>query len=168
MLRPGGLALFYAWAMEQSNGRSGHSFASQDVFVPFHQRAHTPAKQPTTKGKGGGGSDSGAGEPAATEPATAAAADASQAAAAAAPAVHQRYCHVYREHELRRLAEDVPGAVVVQEYYDTGNHCLLLRKAGGTDTEQAAALGDQGEPSRCGDGRSTAATSACTRESGGE
>ena len=38
VLRPGGLALFYAWAMDQSDGRSGHVFASQDVFVPFTQR----------------------------------------------------------------------------------------------------------------------------------
>ena len=44
VLRPGGLALFYAWAMEQSDGVSGHLFAAQDVFVPFHQRGHTPAK----------------------------------------------------------------------------------------------------------------------------
>ena len=32
VLRPGGLALFYAWAMDQSDGRSGHVFASQDVL----------------------------------------------------------------------------------------------------------------------------------------
>tara|TARA_B110001452_G_scaffold191293_1_gene161437 strand:- start:1895 stop:2443 length:549 start_codon:yes stop_codon:yes gene_type:complete len=177
VLRPGGLALFYAWAMEQSDGVSGHSFASQDVFVPFHQRAHTAAKakqpkQPkqSKEGKGGGGGDSGGGElagpepaaaaaAAASQPAAAAAAAASQATEAAAPAVHQRYCHVYREHELRQLAEGVPGAIVVQEYYDTGNHCLLLRKAEDTKQAAAASLGEDGEPLRCSDG-STPATSA--------
>ena len=41
--------------------------------------------------------------------------------------VHQRYCHVYREGELRALAESV-GATVLQEYCDTGNHCVLVRK----------------------------------------
>ena len=97
VLRPGGLALFYAWAMDQSDGRSGHVFASQDVFVPFTQRA----------------------------PAAAAGEEAREAPAAAV--VHQRYCHVYREGELRALAESV-GGTVLQEYCDTGNHCVLVRK----------------------------------------
>ena len=38
MLRPGGVALFYAWAQEQHAGRSGHRFERQDVFVAWHQR----------------------------------------------------------------------------------------------------------------------------------
>ena len=63
-----------------------------------------------------------------------------RAEAAAAPeqqaVVHQRYCHVYREGELRRLVESVPGASVVQEYYDTGNHCVLVRKGG--EAEEAS------------------------------
>ena len=42
VLRPGGKALIYAWAKDQKRGRSGHIFASADVFVPFHQRVHTP------------------------------------------------------------------------------------------------------------------------------
>ena len=33
--------LVYAWAADQRNGRSGHNFASPDVFVPFHQRLPT-------------------------------------------------------------------------------------------------------------------------------
>ena len=98
VLRPGGLALFYAWAMDQGDGRSGHVFASQDVFVPFTQRPPPPAA---------------AGEEAREAP--------------AAAVVHQRYCHVYREGELRALAESV-GATVLQEYCDTGNHCVLVRK----------------------------------------
>ena len=97
VLRPGGLALFYAWALEQGGGRSGHSFASQDVFVPFHQRP----------------------------PPAAAGDEAGEAQGSAV--VHQRYCHVYREGELRALAESV-GATVLQEYCDTGNHCVLVRK----------------------------------------
>ena len=38
VLRPGGVALFYAWAQEQHAGRSGHRFERQDVFVAWHQR----------------------------------------------------------------------------------------------------------------------------------
>ena len=38
VLRPGGRALFYAWAQDQAQGRSGHSFGSQDVFVPWTQK----------------------------------------------------------------------------------------------------------------------------------
>ena len=98
VLRPGGFALFYAWAMEQDGGRSGHAFAAQDVFVPFHQRT-----APTAAGEDAGG-------------------------ARAAAVVHQRYCHVYRKGELRLLAESVPGLTVLEEYYDTGNHCVLVQK----------------------------------------
>ena len=97
VLRPGGLALFYAWAMDQGDGRSGHVFASQDVFVPFTQRPPPAAVAEEVR----------------EAPATA--------------VVHQRYCHVYREGELRALAESV-GATVLKEYCDTGNHCVLVRK----------------------------------------
>jgi len=37
LLRPGGRALIYVWAMEQEEGSIGaRKFASQDVFVPWH------------------------------------------------------------------------------------------------------------------------------------
>ena len=46
VLRVGGVALFYAWALEQeSGGVSGHRFAAQDVLVPFHKRAETKKKK---------------------------------------------------------------------------------------------------------------------------
>jgi alkylated DNA repair protein alkB family protein 8 len=38
LLRVGGRGLFYAWAQEQDDGKSGHRFAAQDVLVPFHLR----------------------------------------------------------------------------------------------------------------------------------
>ena len=56
------------------------------------------------------------------------------AAAAAAdheeeePQVFQRYCHVYKEGELDKLASLIPEVEVVESYYDTGNWCLVLRK----------------------------------------
>jgi hypothetical protein len=55
LLRPGGIALFYAWALEQEDGGvSGHHFESQDVLVPFHKRG-------VAGGAGGGGGGAGAG-----------------------------------------------------------------------------------------------------------
>ena len=109
MLCPGGVALVYAWALEQNGGRSGHAFAAQDVFVPFHKRGATASAQ-------GEGSDS-------------------QSAAV----VHQRYCHVYRKGELRELAESIPGARVLQEYYDTGNHCIVVQKEGAVASSSSQA-----------------------------
>ena len=45
ILRPGGRALFYAWALEQKHGVSNHLFESQDVFVSFTHRAQTAQAQ---------------------------------------------------------------------------------------------------------------------------
>lgn len=42
--------------------------------------------------------------------------------------VYQRYCHVYREGELDKLASLIPEVELVESYYDTGNWCLVLRK----------------------------------------
>ncbi|KAL1520153.1 hypothetical protein AB1Y20_023623 [Prymnesium parvum] len=117
VLRPGGQALFYAWAKEQAAGRSGHVFPSADVFVPFHQRltraegeeAAAEHKRPREEGAAEG---------------VAAAFDPEKRAV-----VHQRYCHVYAEGELRELVESVEGFRVLEEYYDTGNWCILAEKA---------------------------------------
>ena len=43
--------------------------------------------------------------------------------------VFQRYCHVYRAGELRTLIESVGGAAILDEYDDTGNHCILVQKS---------------------------------------
>jgi alkylated DNA repair protein alkB family protein 8 len=177
VLRPGGLALFYAWAADQSDGRSGHDFAAgADVFVPFHSRLKVPPASSKS-------------EPAArTLNASTAAATTSCATAASAAApkatpppplplppasatgsvacsgratedraastdyieqervaleayggvfdavkravVFQRYCHVYQQDELRELMNSVGGIRIVSEYYDTGNHCILVEKNG--------------------------------------
>ena len=42
--------------------------------------------------------------------------------------VFQRYCHVYRKGELRRIIDAVGGASVVEQYYDTGNWCVHVVK----------------------------------------
>ena len=116
VLRPGGRALFYAWAAEQSAGRSGHQFAAPDVFVPFHNRVDGPK---ATSGEAGRDA-----APAVADlEALGGVFDSSKRAV-----VFQRYCHVYAAGELRELVTAVGGASILDEYEDTGNHCILVEK----------------------------------------
>jgi alkylated DNA repair protein alkB family protein 8 len=163
VLRPGGRALFYAWAADQSEGVSGHAFGTPDVFVPFHQRVQLPKPgggggRGRGGGSGGGGGGGGGGAPAAAGGAGGGGARGADAAPDAAgsgsepiappqsqdivaleeaggvldPAkravVFQRYCHVYQEGELSALVREVPGARLLDEYYDTGNWCAVVTK----------------------------------------
>jgi len=41
-------------------------------------------------------------------------------------AVYQRYCHVYRENELQKLIEQVPGLVVSHVEYSRCNWCVRV------------------------------------------
>lgn len=116
VLRPGGRALFYAWAKEQQTGRSGHSFPSADVFVPFHQRVDQISVNEQKRPR----EDSSA---AAVEANVASQFDPNKRAI-----VYQRYCHVYSEGELRALVESTADFIVLDEYYDTGNWCVLATK----------------------------------------
>ena len=135
VLAPGGLGLFYAWAEEQADGGvSGHAFASQDVFVPWHLRenmrgaqhadaaAHAPSDAQSDT-PGADGAADGVGDGASAEVGAGAVYDATKRAY-----VYQRYCHVYRRGELPKLFEGLDGARVVREYYDVGNWCVLVEK----------------------------------------
>lgn len=113
ILKPGGTALIYVWALEQEekNGRPSkylrkkededgkdeemtHSgipihtnrrkFKSQDIFVPWKSKS--------------------SGE------------------------TLLRFYHVFKEHELEDLCSQVTGIRVVQSYYDEGNWCLIIAK----------------------------------------
>jgi hypothetical protein len=42
----GGRGLFYAWAFEQKNAKSGHQFPAHDVLVPWHLKENNGIKQP--------------------------------------------------------------------------------------------------------------------------
>ena len=118
VLRPGGTALFYAWAADQSDGRSGHNFeAGADVFVPFHSRLKAPPKASAKSSPASAASvtsDAASAAAAASAPFTTAVALSDAPPPATAPdvaaleayggvfdeakhaVVFQRYCHVYR------------------------------------------------------------------------
>ena len=150
VVRVGGEALFYAWALEQEEGgRSGHRFEGKDVLVPFHLRVPS---------KGGGASPEPEPEPDDDDPSPLGvstvhgpAAEALRKAKARSPAaatlcaaaeaaggewdggkgafVFQRYCHVYEKGELPKLFAPISGWVSVQdEYYDAGNWCVVCRR----------------------------------------
>lgn len=40
-----------------------------------------------------------------------------------------RYYHVFEEHELKSLCEQIPGVSVLREYYDQGNWCVEFIKS---------------------------------------
>lgn len=155
VLRPGGVALFYAWAAEQDDGgRSGHQFESSDVFVAFHNRLPKAPKAP--KNRNPNSSPEGRQRHSESDHAEADAnsrkvseaqlvaqreeGSGSLGGLAAQEAmggvfdpskrsvVFQRYCHVYRKGELRALVLTVGGVQILEEYYDTGNWCLIARK----------------------------------------
>ena len=110
VLRVGGVALFYAWALEQETGGvSGHRFESQDVLVPFHKRAETKTK----KNKESKESESGNENDVSTTEAR----------------VFQRYCHVYKEGELEALFDPLrEWCRVDRVYYDCGNWCAEVTR----------------------------------------
>ena len=108
ILKPGGRALFYAWAKEQKNGaenRSGHRFDAPDVLVPFHLREHGPHYDR---------------EAARACPAHAVRDERKNAT------VLKRYCHVFAEGELRGLV--ATAARVDECYYDEGNWAVACTK----------------------------------------
>ena len=123
VLRVGGQALFYAWALEQeSGGVSGHRFAAQDVLVPFHKRAETKKKKaPRTEKRFAAKTDDAA--------ADAKAAEESESGVSTEARVFQRYCHVYKEGELEALFEPLrEWCRVDRVYYDCGNWCAEVTR----------------------------------------
>mmetsp|Transcript_34306 Transcript_34306/g.89526 ORF Transcript_34306/g.89526 Transcript_34306/m.89526 type:complete len:259 (+) Transcript_34306:89-865(+) len=103
----GGRMLFYAWAKEQTSGRSGHIFESADVFVPWHLKMEGEVDLIAIKD---------------TLPAAGSVDEEKKAL------VFDRYCHVYEEGELPSLFEAVEGLRIVECYYDTGNWCVIAER----------------------------------------
>ena len=137
VVKVGGDALFYAWALEQKldeiekpdgaksqrvvqEGVSGHRFAEPDNLVPWHLKRHQKKGEKPTEDE------------------LQAAAEEAQRAFVAEHAtfdkeknafVFMRYCHVYRQGELEELVKQLEPAVkLVRVYFDTGNWAMILRK----------------------------------------
>ena len=110
IVKRGGEALFYAWALEQeAGGVSGHRFEGQDVLVPFHFRTNNLALV-------------------VYNPDRWSAARHGVADPVKKAVVYQRYCHVYREGELPGLFRGLAGVEVIESYYDAGNWCVRARR----------------------------------------
>ena len=43
--------------------------------------------------------------------------------------IYHRFYHVFKEHELELLCQQVQGAHVVKSYHDRGNWCVILQKS---------------------------------------
>ena len=120
IVKVGGVALFYAWALEQEQGGvSGHQFEGQDVLVPFHNKIKvkgvSPDEERDRQSRVEGAPTHGEADPEKRS------------------VVYQRYCHVYREGELPRLFDALPWCEVEASYYDHGNWCVEVRKKSSID-----------------------------------
>jgi alkylated DNA repair protein alkB family protein 8 len=119
VLKVNGVALFYAWALEQETGGvSGHRFESQDVFVPFHERSTaigSSGRKKTPRGSTAVPENETRTFPAGSHTGEA--------------RVYQRYCHVFKEGELERLFDHISGwCRVDRAYYDCGNWCAEVTR----------------------------------------
>ena len=115
IVKVGGVALFYAWALEQEQGGvSGHQFEGQDVLVPFHNKIKVkgvaPEDERERQSRVSGAPTHGEADPEKRS------------------VVYQRYCHVYTEGELPKLFENLPWCEVTAAYYDHGNWCVEVLK----------------------------------------
>ena len=112
ILRPGGKALFFAWAQEQDDGFSGHEFAKQDVFVPFHQKMYMYGWEKAFLPKH---VDEDVGHGVIDE--------------SKRSVVLQRYCHVFIKGELDALISAFPEMRIVSSFRDAGNWAVVCEKA---------------------------------------
>ena len=115
IVKVGGVALFYAWALEQEQGGvSGHQFEGQDVLVPFHNKIKVKAVAPEDERE--------------RQSRVSGAPTHGEADREKRSVVYQRYCHVYTEGELPKLFENLPWCEVTAAYYDHGNWCVEVLK----------------------------------------
>ena len=123
VLRPGGQALFYAWALEQElASRSGHVFQEQDVLVPWHVKVGEQGAKTEERVKE------------AREVVERAVASHGEVDEIKGAAVFQRYCHVYEKGELEllfeRMVREHPTveARIIDSYHDSGNWAMCIEK----------------------------------------
>lgn len=111
ILRVGGRLLIVAWALEQDR-ESRRQFPDQDVLVPWHLRDEAARRQLVE------------------EPRLV-----SRRAEHAVPVAEkrcqlfQRYCHVYKEHELEDLIRQAyPPLGIRDVFYDASNWCVIAER----------------------------------------
>jgi alkylated DNA repair protein alkB family protein 8 len=128
LLRVGGVALFYAWALEQETGGvSGHRFESQDVLVPFHKRAETVGKKKKEKTLSEDAEDGDRDQD--QDAKVSEGEDQKVSPEDGVARVFQRYCHVYKEGELESLFDHLrEWCRVDRVYYDCGNWCAEVTR----------------------------------------
>ncbi|KAI9151039.1 tRNA methyltransferase, has a role in tRNA modification [Blastocladiella emersonii ATCC 22665] len=102
LLRPGGEALVYVWAMEQQGGK--RTFPAQDVYVPWHMPT---VRKPEAKGD----------------------APAVARADGRVDVVYKRYYHLFVQGELEANVAEA-GGEVVRSGYDRDNHYCVIRRGG--------------------------------------
>lgn len=114
ILKPGGTALVYAWAMEQGE-ESVRAFSHQDMLVPWHHS--DVVKERSEKQDKPNFVEEG-------QPAHGYRVEDKRST------VFQRYCHLYVQGELEKLVEKVEGFVVLKSYYDCSNWCVVAQRVG--------------------------------------
>lgn len=123
VVRPGGKIFLTVWALEQENPektiQKWHPIPSQsqskgkDYFVPWHLPLHRPE----------------------TAAAIQQVRDLSQQAEQHGEIIKEkntvmfkRFYHVFEQNELSELVASVPGAVVLEVFYDKSNWCISFMK----------------------------------------
>lgn len=92
-------------ATESAAHEAGTSSEGKDFLVPWHLPCHRPDAQGALK-KG----------------------PASTVSASKNAVVFQRYYHLFTEAELRGLVQQVPGAKVIDCFYDKSNWCIVYER----------------------------------------
>ncbi|PRW57369.1 alkylated DNA repair alkB-like protein 8 [Chlorella sorokiniana] len=124
----------------EAAGRDGsEAVASGDYFVPWHLPFHRAEAAAAARAAGGGAAAAALGQGSKQDSASAAAA--AGAAGAAAPAaatprldsskgavVFQRYYHLFERGELEGLVAQLPGAALVDSFYDKDNWCAVFER----------------------------------------
>ncbi|XP_042150582.1 alkylated DNA repair protein alkB homolog 8 [Ixodes scapularis] len=125
LLRPGGRALIYVWALEQAEGapskylkasrNAGHTLPSGCESMPGHLPVHANRTQFEARDMLVPWHSRGTQE------------------------VHYRYYHLFERGELSGLLERVSPGCVLEEYHDQGNWCAVF----GKDPSTSAPLGSR-------------------------
>ncbi|KAK6098897.1 tRNA methyltransferase, has a role in tRNA modification [Batrachochytrium dendrobatidis] len=102
ILRPGGRALIFVWALEQES-KSKRQYTSQDVFVPWKMPRRIYAAKVDEQ-------------------------ESQQQTRQDSDLIYQRYYHMFTKGELDELAEEVAAGSVVMSGYDCDNHYVIIQK----------------------------------------